>query len=333
MSLEISICSGDYDRIQGLKSGTVAIEGCTLSYRNHHPAETFRRLFDDHEFDVAEMSFSSYLVALGQGGFPYRAIPVFLSRVFAHGSIYLGPQSTISEPGDLKGKRVGAPNYHFTRGLCVRGLLADEYGVAPGDMLWRTGGVDSPGGLGYLPIEAPANVEIEPIGADQTLAALLLAGEIEAIVSYRDPEIFSQRRPGVRRLFADFRSLEKVYFQKTGIFPIMHVVGIRETLLAAYPWLAGAVYRGFAEAKALALPRLVDLDALAVMLPWLVAEAEATIELMGADYWPYGVAPNRATLEAQTRWSFEQGLTPRRYAPEEIFAEMEPAMEPAMEAR
>ena len=174
MSLELSVCSGDYDRIQALKSGAVTVEGCSLSYHHHAPAETFRRLFDEHEFDIAEMSFSSYLVALGQGGFPYRAIPVFLSRVFAHGSIYLGPGSAVNEPAELKGKRVGAPNYHFTRGLCVRGLLADAYGVAPGDMLWRTGGVDSPGGLGYLPIEPPPGVEIMPIGADQTLAAMLL---------------------------------------------------------------------------------------------------------------------------------------------------------------
>jgi len=324
VSLELSVCSGDYDRVQALKSGAVKIAGCTLSYHNHHPAETFRRLFDDHEFDVAEMSLSSYLVALGQGGFPYRAIPVFLSRVFAHGSIYLGPHSAIEAPSDLKGKRLGSPNYHFTRGLCVRGLLADEYGLAPGDMLWRTGGVDSPGGLGYLPIEAPAGVEIEPIGADQTLSAMLLAGEIDAIVSYRDPEVFSRGEAGVRRLFADFRPLEQAYFKKTGIFPIMHVVGIRQDLLAAHPWLAGAIFRGFSEAKALALPRLQDLDALSVMLPWLVAEAEATIELMGADFWPYGVEANRATIEAQTRWSHEQGLIPRQFTADEIFVKMEP---------
>ncbi len=324
MTLDLSVCSADYDRIQALKSGAVAVEGCRLRYRHHEPAETFRRLFDDHEFDVAEMSFSSYLVALGQGGFPYRAIPVFLSRVFAHGSIYLGPESGILEPGDLKGKRVGAPNYHFTRGLCVRGLLADEHGVAPGDMLWRTGGVDSPGGLGYLPLAPPPGVEIAPIGDDQSLAELLLRGEIDAIVSYREPEIFRRGQSGVRRLFADFRRHEQEYFRKTGIFPIMHVVGIREALLAAHPWLAGAIYRGFEEAKALALPRLFDHDALAVMLPWLVAEAEATKELMGPDFWPYGVAANRATLEAQTRWSCEQGLTPRRYSADEIFVEGEP---------
>lgn len=306
---KITICSGNYDRIQALKTGAVTIDGYTIDYLNLAPPETFRRLFTEQAFDISEMSFSSYLLARARGGWPYRAIPVPLSRVFPHSSIYVRSGAGIEAPADLKGRLVGIPSYHFTRGLCVRGMLADEYGVRVQDIRWRTGGVDTPGGLSYLPMETPPGVEVAPIGEGETLNALLLAGQIDAIISYRDPAIFSDGNPRIRRLFPDFRPLEQAYFAKTGVFPAMHVVGIHERLLAADTGVGKRVFDAFAAAKAACLPRLVDLDALAVTLPWLVAETEATKALMGEDFWPYGLEANRKTFETQTRWSVEQGIT------------------------
>lgn len=318
--LPITVVSGDYDRIQAVKTGAAGITGCDVTYINLTPPETFHRLFEDQEFDVAEMSFSTYLLARSRFDWPYTAVPVFLSRVFPHCSIYIRTDRGIEMPEDLKGRRIGIPNYHFTRGLCVRGMLADEYAVTPGDIHWLTGGVDAPGGLAYMAVAPPAGVQVDGIGTGETLGAMLAAGEIDAIITYRDPEVFTAGAPDIARLFPDFRTPERAYFAKTGIFPIMHLVGIRDSLLANHPWLAEAVVAAFETAKTASMPRLRDLDALSVALPWLVAETEDTIALMGEDFWPYGVEKNLKTIAAQTRWSFEQGISDHQFSPEELFA-------------
>jgi 4,5-dihydroxyphthalate decarboxylase len=315
----LSIATDEYDRTQPVASGRVAVEGCQVTYLTLTPGETFFRLFTYHEFDVAEMSFSTYLLARSKGEWPYRAIPVFLSRVFPHGSIYVRTDRGIERPADLKGRTLGLPSYHFTRGLCVRGVLRDEYGVEPADVMWRIGGVDAPEDFDYVGFAPPPGVDVQPIDRGQCLGALLAQGKIDGIVSYRDPRVLDDGTPHIGRLFPDFRAVEHAYYRKTGVFPIMHLVGVRESLVERHPWIARSLVKAFEEAKALALPRLTDLNALAVTLPWLVAEAQDTIRLMGADYWPYGVEKNRATLEAQTRWSHEQGLSPRRFSVDELF--------------
>jgi len=301
-----------------LRTGEVAVEGCDTTYLVTRPGETFFRLFNHQEFDVAEMSLSTYMLARSKGDWPYRAIPVFLSRAFPHSSIYVRAGAGIAQPAELRGRVVGAPSYHLTRGLCVRGMLQDEYGVRPDDMAWRIGGVDAPEDFDYVGVDL-SGLDIKPIAKGAYLAGLLLDGEIDAIVSYRDPQILYDGNPGISRLFGDFREAERRYYEKTGIFPVMHVVGIRETLVEKYPWLARSVFKAFDAAKLRCTERLNDLDAPIVTLPWVAAETQATMALMGADFWPYGVEPNRTTLEAQTRWSHEQGLSPTRFAVEELF--------------
>lgn len=321
MPLRIVLATNEYDRVRALKDGSVPIAGCAVDHVTAAPAELFDRLFRRHEFDVAEMSFSTYLMALGQDdAFPYVALPVFLSRVFAHGSIYVRTGSGIAEPKDLAGRTVGLPSYHFTRGLVARGLLADEYGVAPRDIVWAIGGVDQPANFDFVPFTPPPGIRAERIGPRETLTALLLAGRIDALISYRDPDLIAAGDARMARLFPDFRAAEQDYTRRTGIFPIMHMLGVRRSLLAEHPWLAPNLIVAFEEAKRRAIARLTDLDALAVTLPWLAAEAHRTIDVMGRDFWPYGVARNRATLAAQARWSFEQGLSPRAMTAADIFA-------------
>lgn len=318
--IRISVVSGDYDRVRAIKTGEVAVDGCEVDYLNLAPPETFQRLFDGQEFDVAEMSFSTYLMTRFRDDFPYTAVPVFPSRVFPHSSIYVRTDRGIETPEDLRGRLVGIPNYHFTRGLVVRGMLQDEYGVRNEDIRWRIGGIDTPGGLTYMTIDAPDGVEAAPIGADETLGDLLAEGRIDAIVTYRDPQVFTDRVPNIGRLFPDFRPVEQAYFRKSGMFPIMHTLGVRNSLIEEHPWITGALVKAFEQAKAVCMPQLVDLDALHVALPWLVAEAEATIELMGEDYWPYGMEKNAKVVETQARWSFEQGISPRQLTVDELFA-------------
>lgn len=317
--IPLLVAGDDYDRTQSLKSGKVGIPGFRLEYTALEPGATFQRLFRQHEFDVAEMSFSTYLVALAKGDFPYRALPVFLSRVFPHGSIYIRTDRGIRAPADLKGRIVGAPSYHFTRGLVVRGMLHEEYGIRPGDLRWRIGGIDRPEDFSYVAKPAPPGVEIEFIRADQALGPMLAEGSIDAIISYRDPDVVVAGVPGIGRMFPDFRKLEQDWYRRTGIFPAMHMVGIRASLIEKHPTLALQVCEAYESAKRDCLPRLFDLDSLKFTLPWLVAETHATVSLMGKNFWPYGVAQNRRMIETQARWSFEQGLTQRCFAPEEIF--------------
>lgn len=317
--LSLLAAGDDYDRIQALKSGAVTIEGCALRYLTLEPGDTFQRLFRGHEFDISEMSFSTYMMALGQGGFPYRAIPVFLSRVFAHGSIYVRTDRGIRTPQDLKGRLVGVPSYHFTRGLVARGVLQDEYGIRPQDVRWRIGGVDRAEDFNYVAKPSPPGVDIEFIAADRHLGAELAEGRIDAIISYRDPVVLTDGTPHIGRLFPDFRTAEQDWFRRTRVFPAMHIVGIRAALVEAHPWLPLAVCRAYQAAKAQCLPRLADLDSLKVTLPWLVAETLATRALMGDDFWPYGVPKNRTMIETQIRWSFEQGLSRQRLSAAEVF--------------
>ena len=202
----------------------------------------------------------------------------------------------------------------------MRGILEDEYGVKPSDLRWRSGGMEEPGRHEKLRFTPPAGVEIEPIAPGGTLAAMLAAGEIDALVAPRPPSCFRDGAPGVGRLFADFRSVERAWFARTGIFPIMHVIGVRKTLVERHPWLPASVYKAFLRAKQACIPKLFDLNALHVSLPWVAAEAEATRAAMGADFWPYGVDASRATLDAVARYSHAQGLTSRVLAPQDIFA-------------
>lgn len=318
MALKLTLACDGYDRVEALRRGEVGIERCEIEFIASERGVTFKRLFREHAFDISEMSFSIFM-SLRDRTLPYRAIPVFLSRVFPHGSLYIRTDRGIRTPQDLRGRTVGVPSYHFTRGLVVRGMLADEYGVEPREIRWLVGGVDQPEDVTFVDRTAPPGVDIDYLAPDRHLGAELAAGRIDAIVSYRDPAILGGGVPDVGRLFPDFRAAERDWYRRTGLFPAMHVVGIRESLVRDHPWLPRAVCTAFEAAKARCLPRLFDLDALKVTLPWLVAEAHATVALMGADFWPYGVAKNRRMIDTQARWSFEQGLSRRLLSVSDLF--------------
>lgn len=318
--LPLTIACWDYDRTRALMDGRIAVEGCDATYLALAPEEVFFRAFRHHEFDVTELSFSTYMMLRARGACPYIAIPAFVSRAFRHSAIYVRTDRGIAAPADLKGRVVGVPEYQVTAALWVRGMLKDEYGLDPVDLDWRTGGVEDSGRHEKVELSLPKGVRVKPIADGMTLGGMLEAGEIDALIAPRAPSCFVRRVPGVGRLFADFRAVEKAYWAKTRIFPIMHVVGIRESLVQKNPWLPSSVFKAFAQAKGLAMPELFEVAALKYLLPWVTAEAEETRALMGDDFWPYGVDANRPTLDAITRYSHEQGLTPRPLSIEELFA-------------
>ncbi len=320
MKLPLTVACWDYDRTRALFDGRIEIEGCAPNFLSLPVEETFFRALRGEEFDIAELSLSSYAMLRSRGQSPYTAVPVFLSRMFRHSAIYVNKASGIRQPADLVGRTVGVPEYQLTAPVWVRGILEDEYGVKPADLRWRSGGVEQPGRHEKVALHLPAEIEIAPIAADDTLNQALLDGRIDALIAPRAPTAFVQGRPEVGRLFADFRGVEKAYFAKTGIFPIMHVVGIRNRLVEQHPWLAASVLKAFTLAKDHALRELSEVAALKLTLPWLASEVEESVAAMGRDFWRYGVADNGSALNAFLRYHYRQGLSARAMTIADLFA-------------
>ena len=315
-TLTLTLACGDYDRTLALRTGAVRVPGVELRVLVLEPEEMFYRMARLRDFDVAEFSLSTYTVLRGRGA-PLVAIPVFPSFAFRHSAIFVRSDAGIREPHDLVGKRVGVPKYHMTAAVWIRGILEDEYGVSPGDLRWYEGGEGV--AVKEVDVTLPSVLQHHVVPGDRPLGHLLAAGELDAFIGARRPAAGAAGAAPVRRLFPDFRRVERLYFEKTGIFPIMHTVVLKEELARAHPWLPKALFEAFSEAKRLAYQRLADTAALPYVLPWLVAEVEETRALMGDDPFPYGVARTRRTVETLADYSFRQGLAPRRLSVEELF--------------
>jgi 4,5-dihydroxyphthalate decarboxylase len=318
--LPITIATWDYDRVRPLMDGRVRVEGCEVNYLPMTVEECFHRAYFHGEFDVAEIGFSPFQIALSRGMAPYVAVPAFLSRTFRHSSIYIRTDRGIAGPADLRGKRIGVPEYQQSAALWARGMLHDDFGIAAADMRWVQAGLESAGRRDKFPLNLPAGFPLEPAPDGQSLSALLAAGAIDAVISARAPSCFLEGHRDVGRLFPDYRAAEQQYFQRTRLFPVMHAVGVRNDLHAKHPWLAASVYKAFLQAKRIADAELAEVTALKIGLPWVTAELEATRAVMGQDFWSYGVPGNRHVLETMTRYSFEQGLAVRKLAVAELFA-------------
>src|ERR1051325_2166238 len=272
--LRLTLACWDYDRTRALADRSVQPDGIDLVYLTQPVEETFFRMLRHREFDCSEMSLSSYTASLNAENPPFIAIPVFPSRFFRHSCIFVSAKSGIREPEDLKGKRVGVPEYQMTAPVWIRGILSDDHAE----------------------------------------------GELDALVTARAPSTFHSQPDKVKRLFPDYVEQEKAYYRRTRIFPIMHTVVIRRDVYRANPWVAQSLYKAFTAAKAKAFEMYHQTAALPAMLPWLVAHVDETRREMGEDWWPYGLAPNRHVLDAFLRYHHEQGLSRRRFAPEELFA-------------
>lgn len=317
----LTLACGDYDRTRALHEGSVRPEGVSLTTLRLPVEEIFFRTARFREFDVSEMSLSSYLLTLDEDGRgPFVAIPVFPSRAFRHNGIYVRVGSGIERPADLVGRVVGIPEYQVTAAVWIRGLLEDEYDVPVSSVRYRTGGLHEPGRVEKLALDLPGDVEVTPIGAGENLSDLLVEGALDAIYSPRTPRCFAEGRPEVRRLFPDFREVEADYFRRTGIFPITHTVVLRRDVYEANRWVARSMQKAFEAARRDALEGIDETAALRYMLPWLQGEVERTREVMGRDYWTYGLEPNATALRTLIGYSHAQGLARRAFDPAELFA-------------
>ena len=315
--LKLSVAVGPYDRTRALIDGSVQIEGVSPVCMTLSPEEIFFRAFRRAEFDICELSLSSFAVKTAQGNCPYVGVPAFVSRAFRHTSIYVRTDR-VKKPADLRGRKVGLPEYQLTANVWARGILEDDHGVKPSDVTWVRGGISDADRLEKIAIKLPADVQLVDAPKGKTISALLASGDVDGFIAPRPPALASAH-PHIGWLFPDPTAAAKDYFKRTRIFPIMHLVGVRRELAEKHPWLPGAVFKAFEQAKAMALELLSDTSATKVTMPFVEERLKEARELMGADFWPYGVAANRKTLETFLRHHHHQALSPRLMTVEELF--------------
>jgi len=304
MKLALSLAISPYDHARDLRP-----QGIELTLLDLPIEEIFYRFTRFREWDASEMSFGKVVSLMSQPSPDIIAIPVFPSRVFRHSAIYVRPG--IAKPKDLEGKRVGVPEWAQTAGIYVRGLLAHEYGVDLRRLEWLQAGVRQPGRVEKVELKLPQGIRLTP-RPDQTLAQMLERGELDAVISARDP--------GGARLFPDYTGIELEYFKKTGIFPIMHVIVLRREVYERDRWIAMNLLKAFEEAKQRSQARITEIGISHVPMPWLAEHARRWRDAAGEDFWPYGIEHNRPTLEAFLQYAFEQGVATRRLKVEELFA-------------
>jgi 4,5-dihydroxyphthalate decarboxylase len=316
--LSLSVAVRDYDRTRALTDGTVQIDGVDPVFMALDPEEIFFRAFRHAEFDICELSLSSSIVKTAQHDFAYVGVPAFVSRAFRHTSIYVRTDR-VKKPEDLKGKKIGVAEYQLTANVWARALLEDEYGVKPSDIHWIRGGLEEAGRVEKIAIKLPDNVKLDPAPEGKTLNAMLEAGEIDAFIGPRTPSCFERGAPNVGWLWPEPMTVSKEYFRKTGIFPIMHMIGVRRELVTQHPWLPAAVLKAFTRSKAICLALLEETSASKVTLPFMEEQVKSARAFMGNDFWPYGIPPNRKQLEYFLSAHHKQGLSQRLVNVEDLF--------------
>jgi 4,5-dihydroxyphthalate decarboxylase len=318
--MHLTFACGDYDRLRPLCDGRVRADGLDITFLSLGPEEIFYRQIVHHEFDASEMSLGSYVTGLAQGTAPFVAIPIFPSRAFRHSSAYVNVSAGIERPEDLRGKRVGVAEYQLTANVWLRGFLDDDHHVRPSDVRWFTGGLDQAGRRGKQTLVLPPEIHVEEIPNDQTLSGMLEGGDLDAIFTPRMPGPFLAGTDRIRRLFPDYRRVEAEHFKRTRIFPIMHTVVIRRDVYEHDRWIAQSLVKALTEAKRVCSSTIYNTAALPYMLPWMNEEIESVRALMGDDWWPYGLEPNRKTLETFLRYAAGQGIATRPLTVEALFA-------------
>jgi 4,5-dihydroxyphthalate decarboxylase len=319
-NLKLTLACWDYDRTRPLIDGRVKPHGIDLDIQILRPRQAFQRMLDNQEFDVSELSLASYTALKGRDQCPFVAVPVALSKIFRHSCIYVRTDAGIDTPEDLKGKRVGTSQWSSTGLVFMRGMLQHDYGVAPRDMHWFMGGLNTFVEPPLIPLNLPNDIRLDFLSGQQTLEQMFAAGELDALFSLYIPKLFLDGSPSIARLFRNYKNVEQDYYRRTRIFPIMHTVVLSDEVYREHPWAAKSIYQAFVQARDLAVDGLYDTDALRVALPWLIDHLEETWRAFGKDFWAYGLEPNRPTFEAIGRYVHEQDLSPRVVSADALFA-------------
>lgn len=318
-NLPMTLAVSDYDHVRDLVSGAVPIEGLNVNFQSFSIQEIFHRFTTFREWDASEMSMGMYVSLLSQGDDSLTAIPVFTSRVFRLSSFYINRGGTVQTPEDLRGKRIGYPEWAHTAGIYSRAWLMHDIGIPLNEIEWVQSGVNAGGRAEHVNLALPDDVRRTPV-TDKSLDEMLLSGEIDCLMSSLPPKSFYDGHPDVVRLLPDFEAVETAHYERTGIFPIMHTIAIKRELTERYPWIAANLFSAFEAAKNRSVHRLRDVTISRFPNPWSFAGAERASNLFGRDIWPYGIEPNRKTLEPFLEFCHEQGIAHRPMAVEELFA-------------
>jgi len=316
--LVLSLAISPYDHVRDLTEGIVRAQGIQLNPLRFAVEEIFHRFTRYREWEVSEMSMGKYTSLVSQGDRGVTAIPVFPSRVFRHSSIYVRRDGKVRAPEDLRGKRIGIPEWAQTAAVYSRGMLVNEYGIGLHEVEWIQAGVDQPGREEKVALKLPRGVRLIP-RPDSSLDRMLIAGEVDAVMSAHAPPSFEAGHPDLVRLFPDYRPVEEAYYRKTGIFPIMHVMALRREVLERFPWVATNLLEAFEAAKQQSLARAREITASRFPVPWIADIADRATALFDGDPMPYGIAANRVTLEAFLRFGYEQGVCHTLLKPEDLF--------------
>lgn len=317
--VSLTVAISDYDHVRDFTSGLVRADGIDANFLIYPVEEIFFRFTKFREWDVSEMSMGKYVSLISQGDTSLTAIPVFPSRIFRQSSIYVRKDGPVRSPADLKGRRVGIPEWAQTAAVYSRGFLVHEYGLQLQDIEWHQAGVNEAGRVEKVELKLPSGVRLLP-RRDRSLNGMLLSGEVDAVMTAHPPQCFEDGHPDIRRLFEDYREVETAYWRKTGIFPVMHTIAIRRDVYERHRWIAMNLYKAFEQAKRRSVARVLDATAPRVPIPWCFDFAEQARRTFGDDFWPYGLEPNRVTLEAYLAFAHEQGVCHRPVKPEELFA-------------
>ena len=319
-NIHLTLAMDEYDHTRDLLQGKVNAEGIDLTWLNLDVEEIFYRFASAWEWDVSELSFAKYCSIVSQPDPPITGIPVFVSRVFRHSAWYVAADGDVQEVADLAGKRIGIPEWSQTATVYARGWLAEDAGISLEDVEWVQAGVNEPGRIELAHLKLPDGISYRQ-APDRSLTEMLLAGDIDALVSARPPRVFLDGDTRIARLIPDYRAAEQDYFRRTGIYPIMHTVAIRRDTYEKHPWIAMNLLNGFEAAKKRSVARLTSVTHSQIPVPWIYdAVPELGAEIFpGGDYWPYGIEPNRPTIEAFLRFCHDQGLCHRRLEPEDLY--------------
>jgi 4,5-dihydroxyphthalate decarboxylase len=316
--LPITIATSEYDHITDLMTGRVPVEGIDINYLNFEIEEIFYRFVLNREWEVSEMSLAKFVAQVSGDRPDILGLPVFPSRVFRLSNIYIRKDSGIKELKDLRGKKMGTPEWAQTASVYTRGVLVDDVGIKLNEIDWYQAGVNQPGRIEKVKLNLPAGVKVTP-RPDKSLGQLLIDGDVDAIMSAHPPKEYEAGHPDLTRLFVDYENAEAAYYKRTKIFPIMHVIAIRKDVLDKNPWVAVNLFNAFEKAKDRSVARALEMTASRFPIPWGADYAEKRKEMFGKDFFPYGIEDNRTTLEAFLKWTFEQGIAQRHMKVEELF--------------
>jgi 4,5-dihydroxyphthalate decarboxylase len=321
-NVPITLACALYDRMQALYTGAVKPEGIDLTFRvEDFPRKLFDQAMRQQHFDVCEMSTSDYITRVSNGDSPFVALPVFPSKCFRHGMISINKRSGIRTPKDLEGRRVGVMRFTMTAAVWQRGHLQNDYGVDLKSIQWIEGSVNSTGSHG-VPTVIPSGYNVEINTSDKSLSQLLDEGEIDAIIGTHLPDSRHHNKD-VIRLFPDYHQIEKDYYKRTGVFPIMHLIAIKREAYEANPFIAKSLYRAFSESKNAGLLRMRNYSALRYMLPWMSEQLDEIDEVFGEDPWTYGLESNGKTIETMQDFMLQQGMIPAAIPLDKLFVKVD----------